>query len=73
MLVVTRKKGESILIGEDIEITVVKIEEGTVKISIAAPKNISILRRELYKEVKDENKEAAQFDSSLLKNIKGKE
>lgn len=72
MLVVTRKKGETILIGDDIEITVVKIEEGSVKISIAAPKNISILRKELYKQVKNENEEAVQFDSCLLKNIKNK-
>lgn len=70
MLVITRKKGESILIGEDIEITVVKIDEGSVKISIDAPKNITILRKELYKEVTEENKNAIVFDSSILKNIK---
>lgn len=70
MLVITRKKGESILIGEDIEITVVKVDDGSVKLSIAAPKNITILRKELYKEVTEENKNAAHFDSSILKNIK---
>lgn len=70
MLVITRKKGESILIGEDIEITVVKVDDGSVKLSIAAPKNISILRKELYKEVTEENKNAAVFDASILKNLK---
>lgn len=70
MLVITRKKGESILIGEDIEITVVKVDDGSVKLSIAAPKNIAILRKELYKEVTEENKNAVHFDSSILKNIK---
>jgi carbon storage regulator len=70
MLVITRKKGESILIGEDIEITVVKAEDGSVKLAISAPKNITILRKELYKEVTEENKSAVVFDSSILKAIK---
>jgi carbon storage regulator len=70
MLVISRKKGESILIGDDIEITIVKVEEGSVKISIAAPKNITILRKELYKEVTEENINAIKFDTSILKNLK---
>ena len=47
MLVVTRKQGESILIGDDIEISVSKIEDGSVKIAIQAPREMSILRKEL--------------------------
>lgn len=70
MLVITRKKGESLLIGDNIEITVVKAEDGAVKLSISAPKNITILRKELYKEVEEENKKAAASDTSLLKKIK---
>lgn len=70
MLVITRKKGESLMIGDDIEITISKIEEGSVKIGIEAPKNISILRKELYEQVKDENKQAIKVDMSLLKNLK---
>jgi carbon storage regulator len=70
MLVITRKKGESILIGEDIEITVVKTEDGSVKLAISAPKNITILRKELYKEVTEENKSAVVFNRSILKAIK---
>jgi carbon storage regulator len=70
MLVITRKKGESILIGDDIEITIVKVEEGSVKISISAPKNVTILRKELYKEVTEENINAVVFNSSILKNFK---
>lgn len=69
MLVISRKKGESILIGENIEITVVKIDDGSVKLSISAPRSITILRKELYKEVENENKNAAASDISLLKNI----
>lgn len=72
MLVITRKKDESILIGDDIEITVVKIDDGSVKLAISAPKNITILRKELYTEVTEENKQALAFkgDMSVLKNIK---
>ena len=51
LLVITRKKGESILIGDDIEISISKIEDGSVKLAIKAPKEMTILRKELYEEV----------------------
>ncbi len=70
MLVIGRKKGESLLIGEDVEITIVKIENGSVKIAINAPREISILRTELYKEVTDENQRAMVFDVSALEKLK---
>lgn len=66
MLVVTRKKGESILIGDDIEVTINKIEDGSVKIAISAPKDITILRKEVYEKVKEENKEAINKDIDIL-------
>lgn len=70
MLVITRKKGESLLIGDDVEITVVKVDEGCVKLSISAPKNVTILRKELYKEIKEENRLAVLGDSNILKELK---
>ncbi|MCY6483658.1 carbon storage regulator CsrA [Clostridium aestuarii] len=70
MLVIKRKKGESLLIGENIEVTVISIENGAVKLAINAPKTVSILRNELYKEVTEENKKAAIGDMSLLKKLK---
>ncbi|RMC99081.1 carbon storage regulator [Clostridium autoethanogenum] len=70
MLVISRKKGESLCIGENIEITVVKIDDGSVKLSISAPRNITILRKELYKEVVEENKNAVVSDMSILKKLK---
>jgi carbon storage regulator (csrA) len=70
MLVITRKKGESILLNDDIEIEVVKIDNGNVKIAIKAPKSVRILRKELYVEVGNENKEATTFTLDMLKNIK---
>ncbi|AYE33447.1 carbon storage regulator CsrA [Clostridium septicum] len=70
MLVITRKKGESILIGDDIEISISKIEDGSVKLAVKAPKEVTILRKELYKEVKEENIQATKIDINMLKNIK---
>lgn len=70
MLVITRKKGESIIIGDNIEVKVIKIDDGSVKIAIDAPKEVVILRGELYKEVEEENKNAVVFEKSILKNIK---
>lgn len=72
MLVVKRKQGEALLIGDNIEINIVSIENGSVKISIDAPKSITILRKELYKEIGEENKNAANVDMSILKTLKKK-
>ena len=71
LLVITRKKGESILIGDDIEISISKIEDGSVKLAIKAPREITILRKELYEEVQNENKEATKMNVNIdiLKNL----
>lgn len=47
-----------------------KIEDGSVKLSIDAPREITILRKELYKEVEEENKMAAEFNLEVIKNLK---
>lgn len=70
MLVVSRKKGETILIGDDVEVTVVKLDNGSVKLSINAPKNVTILRKELKDAVTEENKKAVSIDTSILRNFK---
>ena len=70
MLVITRKKDDSVLIGDDIEIIVVKVEDGSVKLAIKAPRNVTILRKELYKEIIEENKKSVFQDSSILKKLK---
>ena len=72
MLIITRKKGESIMIGDDIEITISKIDDGSVKIGIEAPRNVNILRKELYEEVEKENMEAVNINLNILKNLKKK-
>lgn len=58
MLVLGRKKGESIIIDDNIEITVTSVEGETVKLGISAPKHITIHRQEVYLEIQEENKRA---------------
>ena len=70
MLVISRKKGESLLIGDDIEIIVEKIEHSNVKISIKAPKEKVILRKEVYEKVKDENSHAIIGQQDILDILK---
>ncbi|MBG9544723.1 carbon storage regulator [Cytobacillus firmus] len=70
MLVLSRKKGESIKIGDDIEITIIATANDQVKIGITAPKNIEILRKELFEETQDENKAASIAISDIIANIK---
>lgn len=60
MLVLARKINESIMIGDDIEIVVVDIKGDQVKLGIRAPKNVAIHRTEIYQEIQNQNKEAAQ-------------
>jgi carbon storage regulator len=59
LLVLTRKKNESILIGDDIEIIITEISEDKVKIGIKAPKIMKVFRKELLLEVEQENKKSA--------------
>ncbi|MGL4802931.1 MAG: carbon storage regulator CsrA [Cetobacterium sp.] len=70
MLVITRKKDQSLLIGDDIEIKIVKVEDGSVKIAIDAPKDKIILRKEVYDNVKKENSEAIANTEDILKLFK---
>jgi len=58
MLVLARKLDESIVIGDNIVVKIVSIENGVVKLGIDAPKEISIIRDELIQEVKEQNKAA---------------
>jgi len=73
MLVLTRKIGEQVLIGEDIIIKIIDIEKDTVRLGIEAPKNIKVLRYELIQELKSENVEALQGKERLRRflDLKG--
>jgi len=67
MLVLTRRLGESINIGDNIKITVVDIDGKQVKVGIEAPKDISIFREEVYERIKEENIRAASATADDLK------
>ena len=68
MLALSRKKDESVIINDDIEITIIEIKGDQVKIGISAPKSVPIYRKEVYMQIQNANKEAAQ--SVDIKNIK---
>jgi len=59
MLVLSRQKDQTIMIGDNIEITIVDVRGDKVRIGIAAPSNIPVHRKEVYEAIKQENKQAA--------------
>jgi carbon storage regulator len=59
VLVLTRKVGEGLVIGEDIEITVIETRGDTVRIGINAPRSVGIWRKELWDQIREENLKAA--------------
>ena len=69
MLVLTRKLGESIRIGDSIIIKVVDVDSRHVKLGIQAPREISVNREEIYERIQKENKEASASKDQGLKNI----
>ncbi|MCB1156482.1 MAG: carbon storage regulator CsrA [Leptospiraceae bacterium] len=60
MLVLSRRLNQSIMIGNDIELTIIDIKGDQVKIGIKAPRNVSVHRAEVYKEIQEENRKATQ-------------
>lgn len=71
MLALTRKKDESIIIGDDIEIKILEIIGDKVRIGIEAPRDVSIHRQEIYLQIQEENKEAAGNTLEGLAKFKG--
>jgi carbon storage regulator len=69
LLVLTRKKGESIIIDNKVEVVILEVNGDQVKIGINAPKDIPILRKEIYQAVKDENKAALQLGPSDINKL----
>lgn len=73
MLVLTRKKDQTIMLNDDIEITVLDIQGDQVRIGINAPRNVSIHRKEVFLEIQQENRKASQVgDISINDLLKGK-
>ena len=61
MLALSRKKGEALIINNDIEITILEIKGEQVKIGISAPKEVSIYRKEVYIQIQEANKAASDI------------
>lgn len=70
MLVLNRKPGESILIGDDVEIRILEVADGGIKIGIEAPRDRTILRKEIYEQVVQENRKAMEGDNRQLLILK---
>ncbi len=60
MLVLTRKLGENIRIGDTVKITVLEVRSGQVKLGIEAPPEVKVHREEIYARIQEENRRAAQ-------------
>ncbi|MCI9539628.1 MAG: carbon storage regulator CsrA [Lachnospiraceae bacterium] len=71
MLALSRKKGEAIIINNDIEITVLEIKGDQVKVGISAPKSVPVYRKEVYLQIQAENEAVADgVDIARLRDIK---
>ena len=69
MLILTRRVGESIRIGEDIEIVVTSLDQNKVKIGIRSPRHIPVHREELYRKIQEENRQAALMKEMDLEDV----
>ena len=70
MLALARKVNESIMIGNDIEITVLEIKGDQIKLGVKAPKSVPIYRKELYVQIQEENKQTGSaVDVEALRGL----
>lgn len=70
MLALTRKRGETIVINDNIEITVLGTNGDQVKLGISAPKSVPVFRKEIYEQIQEENKASIKNNFNALKNYK---
>ena len=70
LLALTRKKGESLVINNNIEVTILEIRGDQIKLGISAPRDVSIYRKEVYLQIQEENKAALETNNAeALKNL----
>lgn len=69
MLILTRKLGENIRIGDKIKIIVLDVKGGQVKLGIDAPPNVAVHREEIYERIRDENRRASGISAKSLKEV----
>jgi carbon storage regulator len=73
MLYLTRKIGESVMLNENVEITVISVRGRTVKLGFVFPAEVSVLRREIYDRIQEENRAAAALSGGLVDELRAKE
>jgi len=67
VLVLTRRKGESLVLGDDVEITILEVSRHQVKLGVRAPRSVPVYRKEIYEKVREANRAAASScDSQVL-------
>ncbi len=64
MLVLTRKTNQSIMIGDDVEVSVLAVSRDKIRLGITAPRDVPVFRKEVYLSIKEEGKGATQPDSN---------
>lgn len=70
MLALSRKKGEAIMVGNNVEISILDIKGDQIKIGIQAPKEIPVYRKEVYIQIEEENREAVLNSGIVMNNLK---
>ena len=65
MLIITRRPGEKIMIGDDVVVEVIEVSGSNVRIGIAAPKSVPVYREEIWTAVKEENAAAAKVSADI--------
>jgi carbon storage regulator len=65
MLIITRRPGEKVMLGDDVVVEVIEVSGSSVRIGIDAPKSVPVYREEIWRAVRDENAAAAQSDAAL--------
>ena len=73
MLVLSRHRDESIMIGDDVVVTIVDIRGDKVRLGIDAPQNIPVHRQEVYDAIQRENQRASQLGTDATKSVRGQE
>ena len=69
MLVLTRRAGESLMVGDDVVITVLEVRGDVVRLGIRAPRSIQVHREEVYRELQAVNQEAASPSDEAVRNL----
>jgi carbon storage regulator len=69
MLVLARRIDQSVMIGNDIKITIIDIKKDVVRLGISAPKKVSVYREEIFEEIQRENIASSMVDEHSLEEI----